>query len=256
MKYFDGFEIIDGGFANILNKTFSNITIPIVNFVIINDKIFLYINYEQKNFYQIMSLNENNILNFGYLIEIEKNMVWKDINSLNYFIFDALQRNGIEYLFSQGNPISFDNNNIIFNLYSKNSNFKRKIIQKNVYNNDSFDQSTKMLSNEPSFSSLKTTQKKNVINIIFETTAQYKVDIEIEYEKTMEELIKLYFKKINRLDLYGDKNIVFLYSGKVIKHNSKDIIRNYFEKKKSHYGNKIIINDILNKLPHVLLNDY
>ena len=62
--------------------------------------------------------------------------------------------------------------------------------------------------------------KPKMITITFQTTSQYIECITIDQNITMRELIKLYFKKINRTDLIGDKSIVFLKNGNAIEHDS------------------------------------
>ena len=54
---------------------------------------------------------------------------------------------------------------------------------------------------------------------------QIEVEIMIEEDKTVEELIKLFFKSINRPDLFGDKAIVFLFAGNARWHHSKELIK-------------------------------
>ena len=46
----------------------------------------------------------------------------------------------------------------------------------------------------------------------------------IDPNKTMRELIKIFFDKIKRGDLFGDENILFLYAAKIFSHYSDDLI--------------------------------
>ena len=84
-------------------------------------------------------------------------------------------------------------------------------------------------------------EKKNPKVIVFETTAQYRVEILIDSDKTMEDLFNFYFKSINQLNLNKDNGIFFLTSGKVIHRNSKHLIKKYFNK--NNNTNKILVID-------------
>ena len=57
----------------------------------------------------------------------------------------------------------------------------------------------------------------------------------------MKELIKKYFKRINRLDLFGDKSINFLMNGQAIPHKSKKMIKNFIGG--VNIGRTIVVND-------------
>ena len=54
------------------------------------------------------------------------------------------------------------------------------------------------------------------MKIIFVNQTFGDIDILIDSNKTIDELIKFYFKTIGRFDLYGDKDIFFLINGKNI----------------------------------------
>ena len=85
---------------------------------------------------------------------------------------------------------------------------------------------------------------------IFITTTQLKFEIFIEKDKTIDELIKLYFKEINHPELYGDSSILFLYNGEIIKKGSKRLIKDYFKKNQI---NTIIVHDANERIDHILL---
>ena len=68
-------------------------------------------------------------------------------------------------------------------------------------------------------------------NILFILTNQNSVTIEIDSEKTMSEAIKLYFEKIKRTNLFGDKAICFLKDGRIIEHYSKQLVKDCINKK-------------------------
>ena len=89
-------------------------------------------------------------------------------------------------------------------------------------------------------------QSANKKTIIFETTGQYKVQISIEPEKTMEELIKYYFEVRKKKELFGDKTISFMMNGNIIFQDSKNLIKTYLNKKND--VNIILVNDVEEKL--------
>ena len=86
----------------------------------------------------------------------------------------------------------------------------------------------------------------NDVEIIFTTSKQSKIKIIIDSNKTMGELIKTYFKKIKRLDLFGDSTIIFLIDAKTINHDSNDLIKNYINKE--NINNVILVFDQEDKI--------
>ena len=79
------------------------------------------------------------------------------------------------------------------------------------------------------------------VKIIFETTSQSKIKILIDPEKTVTEAIQFFFKIIKQEELFGDSTIRFLLNGNTIGHNSKDLIKNYINKKID--ANTIVVAD-------------
>ena len=129
LKYIEGFEIIDNNFANFLSKKFSSMEIPLALIGKINSNFFLNLNLENNIFNEILSLNENNIFTLEYLIEIEKNTLFKDANSLNNYIFNIFMKNKTNTLISRGNPLSLEDNQIIINFYKKSKNSESNLNQ-------------------------------------------------------------------------------------------------------------------------------
>ena len=122
LKYIDNIEIIDKDFVNYLYQIFNNnIAIYKIDFIKIESKIFLIIYYNRNYIYEISSLNENDIMTIEYLIEIKKNNMTNDINTLNNYIVNVLLENGIQNLISYGNPINIENR-LIFNLLAIKEN--------------------------------------------------------------------------------------------------------------------------------------
>ena len=78
------------------------------------------------------------------------------------------------------------------------------------------------------------------ILIIFQKTKSSIVKILINPDKTMQELIKIYFKMINRPDLFGNNSIKFLKNNECIQHDSYELIKTYFN---GINGENIIIVD-------------
>ena len=85
-------------------------------------------------------------------------------------------------------------------------------------------------------------KNKIIVNLV--TTGQIKIELSIEPEKKMRDLIKAYFDKIKKPELFGDTSIRFLYKGRVIEHESNDLIKDYIKKD----SNIIVIDDVEDKL--------
>jgi len=81
---------------------------------------------------------------------------------------------------------------------------------------------------------------------IFETTRQLKIQVDIEQNKPAKELIKLFFEKIERPDLYNDTSIRFLWSGNLVAHDSNELLQKLLNKKS--VGNKIVVDDLDDKI--------
>ena len=81
---------------------------------------------------------------------------------------------------------------------------------------------------------------------IFKTTSQYEIQVIIDTDKTIEQLIKSYFETIEKQYLFGDERIVFIWNAETIPQNSKNLIKNYFNKR--YEGNVILIYDLDNKI--------
>ena len=62
---------------------------------------------------------------------------------------------------------------------------------------------------------------------VFVTQNQMKIELSIECDKSIKDLIKLYFEKINRKDLFKDSSIYFLCGGKNYR-NEEGKVENYF----------------------------
>ena len=226
LNYYDGFDIIDIKLATFLRKKFNHITMLLIKFVAINNMLLLIIENEPQNYYQIISFNSDKILTCKYLIQIVKNDLLHDKTSLNNYIYNVLLKNEIEPLFYKGNPISLENNNIILNLYD-------------------FSREYKYYDGESSISSTHSgIHRKNLVTILFKTTSQKDIYIEIDENKKIDELIKLYFKKINRPELFGNYSIKFIYKACILEPHSKDSIKSL----KINPEDKIIIVDDIENL--------
>ena len=87
-------------------------------------------------------------------------------------------------------------------------------------------------------------ENDKLYEIIFRT-AHGGEAILMEGNKTCEEAIKKYFSIINKPYLFGDKDILFLYSACMIEQKSKKLIKETFIE---NYGNVVAVVDIKNKL--------
>ena len=88
--------------------------------------------------------------------------------------------------------------------------------------------------------------KEDMRSFHFETQNQLNIIVEINSNKTIKELRKLFFEKIERKNLIKDKTIYFLYKGKQINFEEKGSIGSYFKDYKELY--KILVVDNENKI--------
>ena len=133
--YLDEFEIIDEAFYLYLQGLYkNNIQIIPVDYILIEGKIVLSIIFGQKYFYEIVNINPDggNIIG-EYLIEtlINYNM----INDLNPFIFQIINKNGLQKIISLG-PLIKLVDNISLNIHKINGiNNKKNNNTINMNNN-------------------------------------------------------------------------------------------------------------------------
>ena len=65
------------------------------------------------------------------------------------------------------------------------------------------------------------------MNVLFRTNGGRNINLIIEQEKTIQELILAFFKKINNLDLNED-DVYFIYNAHKINYNDETKLRDYF----------------------------
>ena len=92
-----------------------------VDYAKINNKIFLIIYLNQNPIYEIIEINDNNIVKVLYLIEIVKNNIINNAYELSNYIGNVLLNNEINKLISYGNVINIGNN-LSINLHTINNN--------------------------------------------------------------------------------------------------------------------------------------
>ena len=71
----------------------------------------------------------------------------------------------------------------------------------------------------------------------------------IDPNKTIRELIKFYFEKIKRPELFGDKSIRFILNANLIMHDSNNTIKSYLNKKMTM--NTIVVDDLEDKIKSI-----
>ena len=70
---------------------------------------------------------------------------------------------------------------------------------------------------------------KGRVNVIFRTTRGIKIIIFIEFGKTVSELLQIYFKRVDRPDLFFKPNdICFIHNANRIDFNDQTPVENYF----------------------------
>ena len=124
-EYIDNFVLIDEEYYTFLYKTFGgNLYMFHTMYSYIKDKLFLIINFLNKNIYEIVSFNKNDFI-VEYSIEIsnkvpEYTSYNKDTEKLNNKIFQILNENEISKIISE-KGITVDNN-LVMRFHSINRN--------------------------------------------------------------------------------------------------------------------------------------
>jgi len=82
----------------------------------------------------------------------------------------------------------------------------------------------------------------NKINCIFNTTTGKTINILIDYGKTIHDLIKIYFARVNKPELINrDQDICFVYNAAKLNFNSNEKVENFF---RFNANPTILVNDI------------
>ena len=89
----------------------------------------------------------------------------------------------------------------------------------------------------------ETNEKKK---IIFITTAQKTTEILVEINQTMEQVRQLYLNKVQKPNLFFDKNIVFIYKAEIFTLDSKIIVGTLFGQNEKVI--KVMVTDLENKI--------
>ena len=72
-------------------------------------------------------------------------------------------------------------------------------------------------------------KKIGKVNVIFRTTKGMKIIIFIDYGKTVSELIQIYFKRVERPDLFLDpQSVCFIHNANKIDFNDKTPVEQFF----------------------------
>lgn len=165
-NYVDKFEIIETGFGNFLKKVFNDIKILEIDFAFIENKIFLAINNNKTNIYEIIILSENREFDVEYLINIVKNEIIPDQKSLNKFILKLLIDYELLKLINIQNTIKI-NENFLFNLHSIKGSQKKYFNQIEIFN------ALNMDNNGNIYNSNINNQKTEIPKINFEVNKKY-----------------------------------------------------------------------------------
>ena len=79
------------------------------------------------------------------------------------------------------------------------------------------------------------------INIVFRTTKALRTNITIDYGKTVSELIQLYFKRVDKPELFNRPlDICFIFNANKMDFNDQTPVQNYFQ---GVYNPFITVND-------------
>ena len=198
----------------------------------------------------IILLNSN--INFIQVIGIHKNAnVTKKLNYGTFIgeIFNTNYSNkNINSVVSFAEPkeVPFNDNDIYFQysekVIDKNSKELVSSIFQKIKDNDVY------VINVVDVRNKKKQKDEETIKITFKSASGMTKDININQNKTIEELIKLFFSEINKPELFNDNDVNFLYSAKVINKNPKELVSEIFKKVLDNDVYVVTIVDLKNKI--------
>ena len=235
LKYIDNFEIIDKEFADLLIKASNNhIDLLPIDYIINENKYILAIKLKINYIYEIASKDSNHNLTVENVIELNKNNAKHEFNNN---IFKIIFQYGVKKLINN-HKIKIDDN-----ITAK----IRSIDELNSIHDSSQSSNSSVFSpvQEKYHEYEPWDHDKNKWLITFQIICQNEIKILIDPNKTMRELIKIFFDKIKREDLFGDKTIAFLYRGSVISHFSDDLIKDMTD---NDDFMTIIVDDLYDKI--------
>ena len=93
-------------------------------------------------------------------------------------------------------------------------------------------------SNNNSNQSPKTT---NMYNIVFKTSDGRRFNIPFDSDRTVEDLIHTFFKRVDREELFTKGGISFLYNASTIDYNNENSIKQFF---RSNQSPTVVVIDI------------
>ena len=112
---------------------------------------------------------------------------------------------------------------------NENKNKNKEIYFSNQMNINNFNNKNPNVFNyDNSFLDYYDINNDGKINIIFNLETGLKIRILCGKENTIEELIKLFFEKMNYRYIIGDESIKFIYNTKKLKYNDKTKLKNFF----------------------------
>ena len=81
----------------------------------------------------------------------------------------------------------------------------------------------------------------NFFNVIFKTIQGKKTNLSIGKETTIREMLKQYFREINKPELMNNKDIAFLYNARILNSDDQNNVESLF---KNNINPQILINDV------------
>ena len=141
------------------------------------------------------------------------------------------------------NNNNYNNNNNFNNNFNNNyNNFNHFInYNQNPYINNDFwkhgynTQSQQNIPQNPS--------NDQIYNCVFKTTQGFTFNIPFNAQRTTEDLIQTFFKRVDREDLFGKGAVFFLHNASRINHSSKQPIIKLF---KTNISPIIMVSDVQN----------
>ena len=137
------------------------------------------------------------------------------------------------------NNNNFNNNNFNNN-YNNFNNYYQNPYMIYANNNDFWKKGYNNISQQ---NIPQSPSKDQMYNCVFKTTQGFTFNIPFNAQRTTEDLIQTFFKRVDRLDLFGKDAVFFLHNASRINHGSKEPIIKLF---KTNISPIIMVSDIQN----------
>ena len=79
------------------------------------------------------------------------------------------------------------------------------------------------------------------MNVVFKTSRGLRINIIIDPDKTISDLIRIFFMRVDREELFQRNDIIFIYNAQKLEYNDNTRVRDYF---RIYFHPVIMANDL------------